>query len=250
VVRYTVRLAAYDTGKQTIPAFEVSYKDGDKNVLQAKSSPLAIEIEPMKAAQAEDGQPRDIRDIKPMQEIPTPAWMYAAAGIVVLVVLALVALGMRALVRRMRYRKPVPTTPHGIALAALDQLVADNLPAQGQLKLHYDRLAEILRSYLAQRFGLPVLEHTTAEVVTMMRDRNFEETLRTEVRLVLDEADLVKFAKLQVPVEKAFVQVHVVRGVVERTIPAPPQEGDGKPSAERTQQPAEAAQAASVRKEG
>jgi hypothetical protein len=229
-VRYTARLAAYQTGKLTVPGLSIEYRVDGKTAT-TKSAALPLEIQPAFTAGKNDPKD-DIRDLKPMTEIPTPLWMYATAGAAGLAVVLLVGWGIRALVRRLGRKTPLPTTPHGIALLALDQLVAANLPAQGMLKQHYDRLAEILRNYLAQRFDLPVLEHTTAEVVAMMRARNFEEALRTDVRLVLDEADLVKFARLQVPLEKAFAQVHSVRTIVERTIPAPPTPGDGKPSSE------------------
>lgn len=259
VVRYTVRLAAYDTGKQIIPPLKVDYKSGDKTTQTAQSAPIPIEVErayaaPQPPPQQQSQQPPQptVPDIKPIKEpgdVPTPPWMYAAAGAAALAVVLVIGFGVRALVRRLRQRVIVPTTPHGIALASLDALVAANLPAQGQMKAHYERLAEILRTYLSQRFDLAVLEHTTAEVVALMRERNFEDALRTDVRLVLDEADLVKFAKLQVPVEKAFAQCHAVRTIVERTIPAPPVAGDGKPSSEATQPAAIAEPVAAARKE-
>lgn len=249
VARYTVRLAGYEPGKQTLRPLEVSYKLPDDATKIAASNPIEITVEraasvaPPASAHAPGApgasgappKPADIRDIKAMDEIPTPAWVYAAIGGAALVVLAALGLAGRAMMRRLRRKTVVPTTPHGVALAALDQLVAENLPSQGRLKIHYDRLAEILRTYLSQRFDLPALEHTTAELMALMRGGAYDDALRADVRHVLDEADMVKFARLQVPVEKAFVGVHTVRSIVERTVPAPVQAADGKPAAELAQ---------------
>lgn len=249
VARYTVRLAAYETGKLTLRPLEVSYKLPDDATKTAASSPIEITVErvasvaapaPANAAATSGSngappKPADIRDIKAMDEIPTPAWVYAAIAGAGLAVMAALGLAGRALLRRFRRKTVVPTTPHGAALAALDQLVAENLPSQGRLKAHYDRLADILRAYLSRRFDLPALEHTTAELMALMRDGAYDDALRTDVRHVLDEADMVKFARLQVPVEKAFVGVHTVRTIVERTIPAPVQAADAKPAAESAQ---------------
>lgn len=242
-VRYTVRLAGDELGAQTVPSMSIDYKTADGTTHTAQSTPLQVEVV---AAPPAPGEKADsLRDLKNLDTVPMPAWVYVAAG--ALGVLALLAIGalVRSLLRRRQRKHAPPLTPHEIALAALDRLLAANLPACGQLKAHYDTLASVLREYLAQRFDLPVLEHTTAEVVAMMRDRSFEEALRMDVRHVLDEADLVKFAKLQVPIERAYAQVAEVRAIVERTIPAPPSDGDGKPMSERPAQPPAAAPAAS-----
>lgn len=246
VARYTVRLAAYEAGKLTLGPLEVSYKLPDDTTKTAASKPIEITVEraasvvPPTAASgsgaaAAPHKPAEIRDIKAMDDIDTPAWLVAAvAGAGVALLLGGGVAG-RALVRRLRRKTTVPTTPHGVALLALDQLVAENLPSQGRLKAHYDRLADILRAYLSQRFDLPALEHTTAELMVLMREGAYDDALRIDVRHVLDEADMVKFARLQVPVEKAFVQAHTVRTIVERTIPASVQAADGKPMAEESQ---------------
>lgn len=246
--RYTVRLAGYEPGRRTVRPLEVSYKQPDDTTRTVGSPPLEVTIErastvpaPPAAASGAPAPapaaPVEIRELKAMEDIPTPLWMTALVIGAGALVLAAGVLGTRALFRRLRRKAVVAMSPHAAALAALDRLLADNLPAQGRLKAHYDGLAEILRTYLSARFGLPALELTTAELVARMREERFDETLRADVRLVLDEADLVKFARLEVPIDKAFAQAHVVRTVVERTVPAALQAGDAKPHGDQIVQP-------------
>lgn len=218
--RYTVRLAAYDTGKQTIPSMQVRYKAGDGTSQEAGSAPIALEV----GAPAPTGtdKPGEIRDLKALDDVPTPPWMITTAIGAGVLALALLVGATKLVMRRLRRRPPAPLAPHDQALAALEQLLEARLVENGQWKAHYERLATILREYLAARFAIPFLEHTTAEVVGMMRARDLEEWLCTDVRTVLEEADLVKFARLQVATERATAQVQAARSIVERTIPPPP----------------------------
>jgi len=229
-VQYRIRLAAYETGKLTIPPLKVQYKAADGTSEEKQSSPIPLEVGTSAAPPSD--KPAEIRDLKPLDDVPTPPWMIATAVGAGVLGIALVALLARFAMRRLRRRPAPPMLPHEKALAALQALLEERLPEQGQTRLHYDRLATILREYLAGRFDLPSLEHTTVELVALMRARQMDEWLCAEVRSVLDEADLVKFARQGVDKEKTVARVATVRSLVERTVPPPP------PDAKSASQPA------------
>lgn len=203
--RYTVRLAAYENGPQTIPALSIPYGDGQT----ASSRPVSIEV-----ARAVQQPAQEIHDLKPLPALATPVWIQALGFAPIALVLGLAA---AALVKLIRRRRAAAGTPRQQALAALKSLAAQDLPAQGRLKQHYERLSEILRTYLARRYQLPVLEHTSGEVVGMLED----ESLATPVATVLYQADLVKFARLEVPCDQARDQIGAVRRIIERSTPVP-----------------------------
>jgi hypothetical protein len=231
VARYTVHLAAYENGRLSLAPFQVEYRGADRALQGAQSAPLSVEVQRVagvpvaatpdplvKGAAAQSNV--DIHDIKPMDSVPTPMWLTVliVAGLGLPIVLAIGGLGV-LLWRRQRRRRALANTPDRLALAALDRLEAENLAGQGFVKMHYDRLAQILRTYLAGRFQLPVLEHTTSEVVHMMGEVESDRSLPNRVGPILGEADLVKFAKRQVSADKALTQVKAVRELVEVTRP-------------------------------
>ena len=222
--RYTVRLAAYENGRQTIPSVGFSYIAADGSLQRTQSPPVTIDVE-RGAALAPHGKNVEIHDIKPMQAVATPWWMTVGLCVAAGLLVAMLGLGLTALIRSYRRSKLAPSTPDGVALAALDELASDKLPEKGRLQLHYDRLAAILRNYLAQRFALPVLEHTTGEVIAMLEQMGFPEALCRQLGPVLIEADLVKFARLAVAPQRAMAQLEVVRNIVESTRPVEQLEG-------------------------
>ena len=228
--RYTLQLAAYQNGKLSLPPLQIGYRDADGKPQLAQSPALNIEVEraasvplpqtPTSASKS--GAPAatvDIRDIKNPNPVVTPLWMRLSLAACLTVLLAMVVGFALWALRRRRYRLSAPATADALALAELDRLTAENLPAQGHLKLHYERLSHIVRSYLSRRFDLPILEHTTVEVVRMMTAVDGKDSLSDQVGPILSEADLIKFARQQVPADRALRQVSAARHLVETTRP-------------------------------
>jgi hypothetical protein len=137
-----------------------------------------------------------------------------------------------------------------IALEALAALRREELARAGRVKEHYIRLTDIVRPYLERRFGVPALDLTTSEILAAIAGTGGdtralgEGTAKAELMRLLEEADLVKFARLEPPAPLAegaidraadFVRetarvpvVPVVpaaaRPVAESALPAPAQE--------------------------
>jgi hypothetical protein len=120
--------------------------------------------------------------------------------------LSLVALGIiAALVVLVRKRKRikegvvevrVPDPAHEIAFRELERLKAEQLWQKGHFKQYYTRLADILRQYLENRYGVYSLELTTSETLRELLKTGFRKDERyNRLKTVLTAADLVKFAK-------------------------------------------------------
>jgi hypothetical protein len=92
---------------------------------------------------------------------------------------------------------PANTEPaHIIAFRELEKLKEEQLWQNGEIKLYYTRLTDILRQYIENRYSVNSLELTTNETLDALlksgvkRDESFD-----VLKNVLFGADLVKFAK-------------------------------------------------------
>ncbi|MBK7480262.1 MAG: hypothetical protein IPI69_11465 [Bacteroidales bacterium] len=85
---------------------------------------------------------------------------------------------------------------HVIAFRELELLRDEQLWQKGETKRYYTRLTEIIRQYLENRYGVNSLELTTSETLEALLKTGFKKNeLYKRLRSVLNQADLVKFAK-------------------------------------------------------
>lgn len=107
---------------------------------------------------------------------------------------AVVALAVRLTDPKLITRRVIinpPTPAHITAINNIEQI--KRKPAD-DVKLYYMELTEALRTYIEKRFGFNAKEMTTNEIVRHLYETNNEEAM-TELKSVLETADLVKFAK-------------------------------------------------------
>ena len=89
-----------------------------------------------------------------------------------------------------------PDPAHVIAFRELEKLRDEKLWQNGEIKLYYTRLTEILRHYLENRFSVFSLELTTSETLDALYKTGFKKDgTYNQLKGVLTSADLVKFAK-------------------------------------------------------
>jgi hypothetical protein len=196
------RIAFYRIGPQPVPIFGLPFMRAVKGVTRATvvSDSASIEIVPVLPA----GNP-SLRDIKELDRAPGPP-------LIPLALAALAAAGIGwFLLRRRRQRaieppqvvaeepvaEPALPTAYEAALARLAQIEADTWPARGEVARHYQAVADALRDYLEAGEELPARERTTAELIWSLPPHLAEGGLRRRCEELLDEADLVKFARVR-----------------------------------------------------
>jgi hypothetical protein len=90
---------------------------------------------------------------------------------------------------------PPPVPAHELAFQQLEQLIADDLPRKGEIKVFYQRISDILRRYIENRFGLHAPEQTTEEFLAELRSSpKLPPVYQVSLREFLQHCDLVKFA--------------------------------------------------------
>ncbi|MFL5493557.1 MAG: hypothetical protein ACJ8DC_04135, partial [Gemmatimonadales bacterium] len=195
------RLAFYRPGPQAVPVFSLPFMRAVKGIEHGLvlSDSAFVEIAPVLDA----GNP-SLRDIRELARSPVSGllWWSIAAGLAVAAVW---------LVRRLRRRaravappamepKPVPPPPpdpYRVALVRLGEIQRSGWPAQGRVAQHYDAVTDALREYLEAAESLPAGERTTSELLWALPPHLVERGLRRRCEDVLDEADLVKFARVR-----------------------------------------------------
>ena len=102
-------------------------------------------------------------------------------------------------------------------LQSILQLEQKRLWEKNELKEHYIGLSFILRQYLSERFGIHLLEKTTIEAQLILKQYGLTEKLLSEIGLILNGSDMVKFAK-SAPEEKIIrANLDDCRSIVEQT---------------------------------
>jgi hypothetical protein len=193
-LRQRLVVTSFDTGFFVIPPF--SFRFGNDSV---RTQAMSLEV---------FGMPVDttkgITDIKLPYEIKVT---FAEVLPYIIVGLLLIAIAI-LLIRYYRKRKavvvvhekpaPPPIPAHILALEQLDELVREKLWQQGKIKLYYSRLTDIIRQYIELRFKVPAMEQTTEDIIRdFTQAGHISEKIRGELKVMLELADLVKFAKWQ-----------------------------------------------------
>jgi LPXTG-motif cell wall-anchored protein len=199
----TVRLQAKKPGPWPVPAVSV----------RVRPSPEAA----WERAEWTDvlGKSRpgpSIEELSPLPSTGTNLWW-----VVILVVIVLGGSGW--LVARRWRRRPAP--PLGPRQRALRDLAALS-PATPDLIAFHDQLAQVLRAFLAARFGLPAAQRTTAELLTAIAALpEFPADQQAPLRYLLERCDAVRFGGRSDGPEAAQTVLDGARHFIEQIPDAP-----------------------------
>ena len=168
--------------------------DGRGHKTELKSPSVDVEIQSTLT-----GNDSDLRDLKKQAvipgEVPWLSWILLAAAACIL--------GAAAWFVRRKFRKntsEIPSVeaqdPLDLAESELRNLIALNLPENGQTKKFYVRLSEIVKIILEAAYGIASVERTTIEILESLHGNSgFDREIREAVQSLLIQCDLVKFAK-------------------------------------------------------
>ncbi len=179
-------------GDVELPAIDVPFRLADGTTGKATTEPIRLRVESVLPKDPKQQKLADIRGPVPLA-IGTPFWV--AVTIASLLIAGAVAWWLRR-------RRPAPVVaaaaevaPDVEALAALDRLAGAGMVERADYRAYYIALAEIAKRYLERRLGAPVLEMTSAEMASFLRDHPAASSFATSVRDLAGAADRVKFAR-------------------------------------------------------
>ena len=209
-LRKRYRLAAFDEGKYNLGAAQVLY--ADKNILDTLRSTDSVYLEV--ATFQIDSTSQSIYDLKAQKNLPFRLALLVA-GYALKRYLASRGKGFGDL-----FKPAPPLPPHVAAIQALEALHNQKLWQNNRHKQYYSGLTDILRTYIAARWGFGAMEMTSDEIIETMRPEELPDKARMDLTAILRDADLVKFAKATPEAEQNEADYLKAYYFVEETKPA------------------------------
>lgn len=194
VTRRTYELEPFLSGDYSIPPMTVHFRaEGDTLIHAVESDTLRVRVN---SILPDDLTELEIRDIAGPAEIPAD---YTKAAVIAAIAAAAAA-GLFLLWRRRRVR-PLEArriSAHETAYEALEMLLARGLVEEKRYREFTAEVADILRRYIEDRFGLRAPERTTEEfLMEAGAGLDVEEDRKKILADFLIHCDLVKFAALE-----------------------------------------------------
>ena len=191
-------------GPVPLPDVKVRFRDGPAAPWQ--------EAEWTKVLQ----EPRDLPPPAAPPPLPARRWWLLGAGLG-LGALVLAAAGV-AVRRRRSAPRPLPADER--ALRELDRVAQGVPPPGADAEAYYTQLSDVVRGYLAERFGLRAPQQTTAEFLRSVRQaRQLSEPQQELLRDFFARCDLAKFARTGSSPEECHEAAERARAFVRQTAP-------------------------------
>jgi hypothetical protein len=201
-----------DLEQARLPALAVDFYTPSRDTVVALTDEVVIPVRRLAAAGAE------VRPLKQQWEAPRRYWPWVLAAVLAAVLAGASWWWWRRRRRRRAAQAPAPPRLPAdyVALAELTRIERMNLLARGEFKEYYTRVTDVLRRYLEARFGIAAMDRTTAELLEELESRG----RRVEkLEDLLNEADLVKFAKYVPGEASGTAAMSSAREIVVRTTP-------------------------------
>ena len=219
-------LTQFDEGHYTIPSQKIRINNKDYF-----TDSLLVEVHTV----AIDTLKQPLYDIKPIQEVKKPFTSYGWILTIIAAVLLLliVAFVYFVFIRKKKFpflqtQKKLP--PFDRAIQDLKELQNSKYLIQSQHKEYYTRLTDIVKVYLEEEVHILAKESTTDELLTkinLLQEKgklNLNQETITNLKRVLQTADLVKFAKNKPSDDNAEYDRETIENVVIKTQEAIPLE--------------------------
>ena len=218
----------WSPGEHETPPFAAGYRSDDGQPGQVRVPPITITVASV-LPEGEGGQDGSIEkhDLKPQASLPEPpVWPWLLLSMLAAAPLFLAGRWLMDRLRRPESVEPGAAVlvkderfPEEIAYDELDRITALDLPVQGEFKRHYTLVTDCARVYVQGIYPIPAMDRTTAELLSALRSARITGEPLSLLRPLLQEADLVKFAKLEPPVKQAGAAITQARRLVDVTKP-------------------------------
>ena len=187
----------FTTGDVATPELSVAIRKPDGEIINRPVRPIEVSITPL-----EMGEDEEIKDIEPQAVLPVPpdpiSFVQERSRIIIFVGLGALGLALLALYlwqRRLSSVRPDPSVPAEVALRELDRIASMPLESESDFKERYTLVSDCLRNYLLSRYYVPAPELTTRQTLEELELSGRMDSAISSLEGILEESDLVKFAR-------------------------------------------------------
>lgn len=209
--KYT--LTSWDTGRFLIPSVSISLTD---SVYYFKALPLTVSY----PKEIDKEEMKDIQES--FAEIPFSfsRWFLQNSAWIIAVFVVLFGLVFWRIFKRKKVEIIAPLIDiKQRTLEEMDALKSLKTRNQEELKIYFDRLSFILKSYLSERYELEFMERTSLQTSSLLIQSKVNSATVKNIQLVLEQADFVKFANSKIDeVHVKFIS-DIARKIVIETSP-------------------------------
>lgn len=219
---YTFILTPLELGEVSIPPITV-YTSVDAGYPDEESHLSTQEIKISVSGVIKEEQPQ-LKDILPPEKV------YERTYLLIYIVVGLLIFGMLIYLitrylkkRRLSAAKEIgegdstpPISPYEEAIIALKNLEEQRLIGRSEYKQLYLQLTEILKRFVERFYGFGATEMTTYELTAYLLDHPQPNLSLEDVRGILSQADLVKFARFTPEPEMAYKDFNGVKDIIEK----------------------------------
>ncbi len=200
-------MTTFDEGKYSMGVAKVLY--ADKNIIDTLSSrdSLFLHVTTFQI----DSTSQSIFDIKDQMGMPfkfVEMKGYLMWGVVAILILLLILYVVKRILNHYGknisdlFKPAPPQPPHLVAIKALESLHNQKLWQNSKYKQYYSELTDILRVYIFDRYGIGAMEMTTDEIIEAMRGLEIPQKSLMDLTSIIQDSDLVKFAKAEPSAEQ------------------------------------------------
>lgn len=200
-INQDVIITSFDSGSHIIPALK--FVD-DLSTETLSSNELELEVKVF----TDDNNTTSLYDIKDIRELPFN-WILLIKWLAILTLVIGICwlLGKYGKILYKKYftkeEVQMPEEyieilePHEIALRALERIKNERKyrEAEEGVKIYYTELTDVLRTYFCERFNISAHEMTSGQILQAIKNNEESSLVTNELKIILDKADLAKFAK-------------------------------------------------------
>ncbi|MFM2418570.1 MAG: hypothetical protein RL385_3293 [Pseudomonadota bacterium] len=219
---FELDVLALEPGELRLPGIKVRFVGAQGELSEAQTEPRIISVTSPLANEPSAAAKPAAEPVSVLVEDYTLAWL--GGGLLAAALIAALTLYIaRVLRRRPQPLPPLPPEipPWQIALQKLSALDAsrDAMVADARGAELVEAVGNVVRQYLGERYGFDGLERTTEELMRALETLRPTEISLSKVALLLEQCDLVKFARVA-PDAALCAELHGdARGLVQSSIP-------------------------------